>query len=277
LRNLSILIIFILANTYLAAQSVRKPIAAPYIGLGAYSNFQADVFSFASNQAALARLKQPAIGTYGENRFLLQATNMFTAVAALPTKMGNFGFEADYFGFKNYNESQIGLAYARNLGRLLDVGIKFNYYDFRIPAYQNSAAVNFELGAIVHLTDKLNAGLHFYNPVGGGLSKTNNEKLSSIYKFGIGYDASENVFISAEIVKQEDVPVNLNAGVQYNFDKRFFARVGVATENESPYAGAGVSWNDIRLDVSASYHPQLGFSPGLMIIVNFKSREGDQN
>jgi hypothetical protein len=252
-------------------------VAASYIGLGAYSLNHVDAFSFTANQAALAQIKSPAIGAYGERRFLLDATNMYSAVFVVPTKKGNFGIQADYFGFKNYNESQIGLAYARSLGSLLDIGIKFNYYSFRIPAYQNASTINFEIGAIAHLTEMLHVGIHFYNPVGGNLSKTNNEKLSSIYKFGIGYEASENFLISAEIVKQEDVPINVNAGVQYNFQKQFFVRVGIASENESPYAGAGVSWSNLRLDVSAGYHPQLGLSPGLMVIVNFKSKEIEKN
>ncbi len=273
MRKIYFLCFFILIGVNIYSQSLRKPIAAPYIGLGAYSINHVDAFSFTSNQAALAQIKSAAIGVYGENRFLLNATNMYAAVVALPTKQGNFGMQIDYFGYKNYNESQVGLAYARSLGKVLDIGIKFNYYSFRIPAYQNSSAVNFEIGAIAHLTDKLNAGIHFYNPVGGNLSKTNNEKLSSIYKFGLGYEASESFLVSAEIVKQEDLPVNINAGVQYSFAKQFFARVGIASENESPYAGAGISWNNIRLDVSASYHPQLGFSPGLMLIVNFKSKD----
>jgi hypothetical protein len=259
------------------SQSLRRPVAASYIGLGAYSINHVDAFSFTSNQAALAQMKSPAIGVYGERRFLLDATNMYSAVFVLPTSQGNFGVQADYFGFKNYNESQLGIAYARNVGGLIDIGIKFNYYSFRIPSYQSSSAVNFEIGAIAHLTDKLNAGVHFYNPVGGELSKTNNEKLGSIYKFGIGYEPSENFLVSAEIVKQEDLPVNINAGVQYNFLKQFFARVGIASENESPYAGAGICWSNIRLDVSASYHPQLGFSPGLMVIVNFKTKEVEKN
>ncbi|MEO8961819.1 MAG: hypothetical protein ABI325_08060 [Ginsengibacter sp.] len=109
--------------------------------------------------------------------------------------------------------------------------------------------------------------------MGGSLSKTDNEKLSSNYKFGLGYEASERFLISAEIVKQEDMPINVNAGVQYNFDKQFFARFGIATETESPYAGAGVSWSNFRIDISASYHPQLGVSPGLMLIMNFKSKQ----
>lgn len=266
-------LLLVIINNDAGAQSLRKPVAASYIGLGAYSMNHVDLFSVTSNQAALAQIKDPSLGVYGERRFMLAPVNMYTALLALPTSQGNFAFQADYFGYKNYNESQLGIGYARNVGKKLDLGIKFNYYSFRIPGYEGSSAVNFEIGAIAHLTDELNAGIHFYNPVGGTLSKADNEKLSSIYKFGMGYEASEHFLISAEIVKQEDVPVNVNAGVQYNFDKQFFARFGIATENESPYAGAGVSWSNFRIDISASHHPQLGISPGLMLIMNFKSKQ----
>ena len=273
MKKLTILSAFIFTSVFVFGQSVRKPIAAPYIGLGAYSVNHVDAFSMTSNQAALAQIKNPALGIYGERRFLLGVTDMYSSVFVLPSEKGNFALQADYFGYKNYNESQLGLAYARSLGSKLDIGIKFNYYSFRIPTYQSSEAVNFEIGAIAHLTDQLHVGLHFYNPVGGKLSKTDNEKLGSIYKFGLGYEAGENFIISAEIVKQEDFPINVNAGVQYNFARQFFARMGISSENETPYAGAGVSWNNLRLDLSASYHPQLGLSPGLMLIVDFKSRE----
>lgn len=264
---------FLFAGDYADAQSLRKPIAASYTGIGAYSLNYADVFSVTANQAALAQIKNPSFGVYGEKRFLLASTNMYSTIFALPTEQGNFAFQADYFGYKNYNESQLGIAYARSLGTKLDLGVKFNYYSFSIPGYQNSSTVTFEIGAIAHLTEKLNAGVHLYNPVGGTLSKTDNEKISSVYTFGIGYEASESFLISAEIVKEEDLPVNVNAGVQYNFAKQFFARFGIASQNESPYAGAGVSWDNFRVDLSASYHPQLGLSPGLMLIVNFKKKE----
>ena len=277
MRKIFLFFLLVFFDTFLHAQALRRPLAAPYIGLGAYSINHIDAFSFTSNQAALAQPKSTAIGVYGERRFLLAETNMYSAVGVLPTKQGNFGFQADYFGFKNYNESQLGIAYARSLGSKLDIGVKFNYYSYRIPGYQNSSAVNFEIGAIAHLTEQLHAGIHFYNPVGGTLSKTNNEKLGSIYKFGLGYEPSENFLVSIEIVKQENLPVNVNAGVQYNFAKQFFARAGIASENESPYGGAGISWSNIRVDLSASYHPQLGYSPGLMLIVNFKSKEIEKN
>lgn len=266
-------ILFLLPGFYVSAQSIRKPIAASYIGLGAYSLHHVDAFSFTANQAALAQVKSPAFGVYGERRFLMASNNMYSAVFVIPTKEGNFGFQADYFGYKNYNESQLGIAYARSVGTKLDIGVKFNYYAFRIPTYQSSSTVNFEIGAIAHLTEKLHAGIHIYNPVGGKLSKTDNEKVGSIFKFGVGYEAGEDFIISAEIVKNEDLPVNVIAGVQYNFAQQFYARAGIATENESPFAGAGVMWNNLRLDMTASYHPQLGISPGIMLIVNFKSKQ----
>lgn len=256
-------------------QGVRQPIAARYIGLGAYSKNHVDAFSFTSNQAALAQIKNTSAGVYGEKRFLLASTNLYSAVAVLPTKQGNFGLQADYFGYKNYNESQIGLAYARSLGSKLDIGVKFNYYSFRIPAYGNASAVNFELGAIAHLSEKLHVGIHTYNPVGGKLSKSEEEKLSSIYKFGIGYEASEKFLVSAEIIKEEDTQVNVDVGVQYNFMKQFFVRAGTSTETTNSYAGAGVSWKSFRLDITGGYHPQLGFTPGLLLIVNINKKDDE--
>ncbi|MDQ6723238.1 MAG: hypothetical protein M3Z01_03110 [Thermoproteota archaeon] len=259
---------FLLLSGNIFSQGSKAPTHSSYLGAGAYSINHVDAFSFTSNQAALAQIKNAAVGVYGEKRYLLSSTNLYAAVIVIPTKQGNFGLQVDYFGFKNYNESQIGIAYARNLGSKLDVGIKFNYYGFRIPAYGNQSSINFEIGAIAHLTEKLHVGIHAYNPAGNYLSKTNSEKLSSIYKFGIGYEASEKFIVSTEIIKQEDQPVNVNISFQYNFMKQFFVRAGTTTETTNSYLGAGISWKIFRLDISGSYHPQLGFTPGLLLIIH---------
>lgn len=253
------------------AQSLRYSIALPYTGLSAYSIKQNDPLSFTGNQAALANVNQPGIGLYGERRFLLASTSYYTLATAIPTKMGNFGVQLNYSGFKNFNENKFGLAYARSLGSKVDVGIQFNYYGYRIPAYGNASAINFEAGAIIHFSEKLNGGIHVYNPVGGKLGE--DEKLASAYKLGLGYDASENFFVSGEIVKEEDKPVNVVAGVQYQFAKQFFARAGFLSESSTAFVGVGAGWKNLRVDVAASYHPQLGFSPGILFISNFGNKK----
>lgn len=271
-KILLLLLLFFWFNQ-LTAQSLRYSLAQPYISLSAYSQKQNDPLSFTGNQAALAQSKSAGIGVFGERRFLLSETSVYTLGASLPTRLGNFGIQINYAGFKNFNENKIGLAYARKLGKLVDVGVQFNYYGYRIPAYGNASTINFEIGAMLHLTDKLNAGLHVYNPVGGKLGKNSNEKLAAAYKIGLGYDASDRFFISSEIIKEEDKAINVIAGLQYQFAKQFFAKAGFISGSTTAYAGAGIAWKNLRLDISASYHPQLGFSPGILLIMNFKSKK----
>ncbi len=262
-------VLFFLINPSVC-QSLRYTLAQPYISLSAYSTQQNDPLSFTGNQAALASVKNAGVGIYGERRFMLSETSVYTLAGSIPTSLGNFGLQVNYAGFKNFNESKIGLAYARRLGKFVDVGVQFNYYSYRIPAYGNASAINFEIGAIMHLTEKLNAGIHVYNPVGGKLGKNGDEKLAAAYKAGLGYDASDKFFISSEIIKEEDKPVNVIAGLQYRFAKQFFAKAGFISESGTIYGGAGIAWKNLRLDVSSSYHPQLGFSPGILLIANFK-------
>lgn len=273
------LILICTFNLYSAnTQSLRYSIAQPYVSLSAYSRQQTDPLGFTGNQAALAQTKQAGVGVFGERRFLLKETSTYTMGAAFPTRLGNFGVQLNYAGFINFNEQEIGLAYARQLGKRVDIGVQFNYYGYRVPAYGNASAINFEIGALMHLTDQLNAGFHIYNPVGGKLGTSASlsikaEKLASSYKTGLGYDASDHFFIAAEIIKEEDKPVNIAGGLQYRFAKQFFARAGFVSESTSAYAGAGVGWKNFRLDISSGYHPQLGFSPGILVIINFKGRE----
>lgn len=266
-------LLLLCSGTASYAQSLRYAVSMPYTGLGAYSSRQTDPFGFTGNQAALAKLESAGIGVWGERRFMLSETSVYGLAAGIPTKMGNFGVQLNYSGFSNFNDNKVGLAYARSLGKLLDLGVQFNYYGYRIPQYGNASAINFEIGAIMHFSEKFHGGIHAYNPVGGKLGKAEDEKLASAYKIGLGYDATDNFYISTEIVKEEDKPVNVIGGVQYQFVKKFFVRAGFVSETGSAFGGAGVGWKNFRLDVATNYHPQLGFSPGILLIVNFKKEQ----
>ena len=272
-KFLFLLILVLLKPSLLLAQTLRKPVSANYIGLGAYSLNHMDVFSFTSNQASLAQLKTAAAGAYGERRFLLDELNNYTAVLALPTTTGNFGVKTNYYGFNDYNETQLGLAYGRKLGNKVDIGAQFNYHGIRIAGYGNASAISFELGAVMHISDKLHAGVHVSNPAGGKFGKDQQEKLSSVYTIGLGYDASEKFFVSAEIEKEENQPVNVNAGMQYKFLPQLLARIGMSTATSSAWFGLGFNIKSFRIDVTTSYHPQLGITPGLMLLFNFNKKE----
>jgi len=259
----------LLCSLYVHAQTVRQPLSSLYPGIGAYSKNMADAFSMIVNPASLSNVKSSSAGVYAERRFLLSALNQYTVAGAFETSSGNFGIQADYFGYSNYNETQLGLGYARSLGTKVDVGVKFNYYNLRLASYGAASTFNFEAGVVMHLSDKLNAGLSAFNPVGGVLSKETDEKIAAVYRGGFGYEASDRFFITAEIIKEENKNVGVNAAFQYALVKQLLIRGGINTLNSQPFIGAGLKFGQLRFDFAANYHPQLGVSPAVMLLFNF--------
>ncbi|MBS1513115.1 MAG: hypothetical protein JST86_19925 [Bacteroidetes bacterium] len=251
------------------SQSLRNAVSAPYPGLTAYSVNQVDALSFTANQAALAFVPHASLGVYGEQRYLLNGLNTYTATAAMLTRLGNIGININYSGLKNFNEMQAGIAYARKLGSNVALGVQFNYYTYRIPGYYSAFTVNAEGGILVKLADQLYGGVHIYNPVPSALKNTEDEKLAKRFSAGFGYDASDNFYAVIELLKEENKTVTVVAGFQYHFSKRFFMRAGLTTATSSPFFGAGLYWKRLRIDVAAGYHPQLGVSPATMMLADF--------
>ena len=258
------------------AQITRSSRPANYVGVGAYSLKFTDVFSFSSNQASLSRIKDWSVGVYSERTYMLNELKRFSAAVALPFQRGGAGIAADYFGYAAFNESHAGIAYGRALGEKIDVGVQFNYHHISMAGYGSDGAINFEIGTIIHLTNKLQVGCHLYNPVGGKFSKDSGEKIASIYSFGAGYEASEKLLITTSLVKEENQPVNVNVSMQYAFVKQFFIRGGLTSASASYFAGAGVAWKNYRIDVAADWHPQAGLTPCLLLICALTQSKAEQ-
>lgn len=248
------------------AQISRMPVSIAYTKITAYSNRFSDAFSFAANQGALAAQKHFSAGVYSEERFSLNALRTHAAAFVLPTASGNFGVTGNYSGEQAYHESSVGLAYAKSMGSNAALGVQFNYFSVGAAGYGAASTINFDAGALFHLTPQLNAGLHVYNPVGKRWGKDGGEKLPAIYTAGLGYDVSPQVFVGMEAEKTEDQPVGLNAALHYQVAERLMARVGVQSATAVYFIGFGTKVKNLRLDVTASLHPYLGLTPGLLLL-----------
>ena len=254
------------------AQSLLTP-ATGYLAAGTYSAGFADVFSFTVNQASLAKMKNTSVGLFNEKKFLLPGLDNYLVAAGIVTSPGNFGIKMNYAGSGPYNEMQLGLAHARKLGKNMEAGVQFNYSNIHIAGYGTSSIIGFEIGSLFQVTRVLHAGIHVANPAGGKFGKNRREKLPSVYRMGLAYEPSGIVLINAEIVKEEDQPVNINTGVVYRVIPQLLISAGIMTMTSSPWISFGFLWKAYRMGLSASYHPQLGFCPGLSLVFDFKSKE----
>lgn len=243
------------------------------MGTAAYNIKNADVFSGMVNTAAYSYIKSAAAGVYGEKRFLMKELGSYAAIVAMPIKQGVAGLQMDYFGSASFNESQFGLFYARKVSEMIDVGVKLNYYSVAVPGYGRAAAATFEAGVLFHLTEKLHSGLHIYNPGGSKIGKQRMEQLPAIYKYGLGYEFSESVFIIAQVEKVEDMPVEVSSTLQYNINKMVYIRAGFATGATGTFAGFGYILPFARVGISAAYHQYLGFTPGVQLIFEQKNKK----
>jgi hypothetical protein len=253
-----------------ASQGIFDPAGARYLSLGAYSIENIDVYATRTNAASLARLKQPAAAVYGERRFMLEDLNTFYCSMALTTGSGNFAVHGSYFGFDLSNQTQLSLSYGRKLSAKADIGVSFHYNQIKQAGIYGSAnAITGSAGIIFHLTEKLHAGLNAYNPIRAAYDKQKEERIPAQYNFGLGYDVSDKLYVSAELVKTEGYNINVNAGIQYRFIPQFFIRAGIATLTSNYFAGLGFNLKHFRMDIATSYHPQLGFTPGLLLLFEF--------
>jgi hypothetical protein len=247
------------------AQGILKPGAGPG-GLSAYSNNQVHLFSTFNNQAALAQVKKKSAGLYAERKYLLEGLNNYLAAGAIETRSGCFGLELGYFGFSRFNQIMAGLAYALKLGSRMDAGIQFNYNTVRIPGYGSASAIGVEVATVFHLTEKLHAGIQASNPAGGKFGRSGKEKLPAVYRGGIGYDASAAFFTGIEIVKEELMPVCVNAAFYYAGIPGIVIKGGFTSASSSWLMGIGYLWRSMRVEISMIIHPQLGITPGFLLL-----------
>ncbi len=262
---------WLLLFQFVQAQTVHYQPKSYCIGLGAYSKNFTDGFSFVSNPAALGWFSSVGLGVFTEQKFLLEALKFYTMATAIPLSNSGIGINARYYTAGTYKESQFGLAYGKSLGTVA-IGVQFNYSGIQITGYGKEAVFHFDVGTLWQLSEKLFTGFRISNPTGARFGNNNEEKLALSCSFGLGYEVSTAVYINTEIIKVEDRSPTILLSLYYSLEDKFFLRAGIATATSSPWIGAGLAWKKMRVDITSTYSPQLGISPGISLIFSGKQK-----
>lgn len=224
-----------------------------------------DVFSFCVNQGSLGGISTGVLGIYSERKYLLEGLRQVVVACALPVPGGGAGFRASMFGTSDYAENSYGLCYGRMLGSRVGLGVQFNYSAIRVAGYGTAAAIGFEIGTVVHLSDRLTGGMQWKNPTGARFGDGRSEAFPSSFSFGLGYAPSTSFFISGILLKEEGQGTDVNAAIRYSPHKRVDVRIGCATALPLPWLAIGYWLNRLYVEGTASLHPQLGISPALQL------------
>lgn len=219
------------------------------------------LWALQNNPAGMANLDQFSFGLYYENHWMLKETAFKSAALAVPVKFGCLGVSFNQFGSSKYSENKFGLAYAKDFGPYLQIGLQLDYLMLRIGNdYDKQSAVTFELGIQSQVTEKLRLGTYIFNPVHIALQQSiNQEKLPIVFRFGAAYQFTKDFVGQCEIEKNTDYEgVSLRGGLEYEALKDFYLRAGVQTNPGLLSFGLGYEIRFARIDVAAQLHEILG-------------------
>jgi hypothetical protein len=238
--------------------------------LGGSSITQQDVFSAQNNQAGLGFIKSVGVGAYFENRYLLKQLNHSSFLATIPIKKGTFGISYNGFGYSQFKQDKFGIAYGILLSENFSVGVQLNYHSIRIgDIYGRADALTAALGFQGKISKQITFAAHIHNLNRTKLADYNNERMPSVIKLGIQYSYSEKLNIQLEADKNSNEKLNFKGGVEYMPAQDFYLRFGVTSNPNLFSFGTGFKINTIKIDISSSYHPVLGFSPQVALHSSF--------
>lgn len=245
------------------AHDFVNPIGGRAAAMGGSCVASQGLWAMQNNPAGMANLNRYSLGLYYENRWFLSETAYKSAALAVPTKFGCLGLSFNQFGSSKYNENKFGLAYAKDFGPYLQIGLQLDYLSISLGSdYGRQRAVTFELGIQSQVTEKLRLGTYIFNPVSFKLEQTiNQEKLPIVFRFGLAYNFTKDFVGQFEIEKNTDHEgVSLRGGLEYEALKNFYLRAGVQSNPGLLTFGLGYEIRFARIDVAAQLHEVLGAS-----------------
>lgn len=230
-----------------------------------------DIWSVYHNQAGLASITSWQAGIHHENRFLLPELGLQAFALAIPAVPGTIGLSYTYFGFSQYNEGKVGLAFGRYLGERISAGVQINYlYTHVAGHYGETGSLAVEGGVTVEAIEGVFVALHIYNPGEFRINKTGEPSTFSAIRFGVAGYAGEKVLVSAEAEKQTGYKTVFKAGLEVGCKSPFFLRAGIRTYPVQSTFGIGYIFGNISADMAFTHHRQLGLTPHISIIYTFR-------
>jgi len=260
------------------AGNENQPIGARRVGLGgAYTGVRGDYWQLFMNPAGIAGMEAPHVGAYFERRFLLSELNSGAIGFVYPFQNKHFaGIDFAGFGFGDYSESRIGLAYATSVFERLSLGAKLNYTRTSITNYGTSGALYLDLGLNLEIVENLSMGVRIFNANQAELDQEIGEEIPTTFDLGLAYQLSKEVLVVFDIQKQVNFPTSFRGGIEYAVLDFLKVRAGASVAPVTINAGIGMDYKGVLFDFTNSYHESLGYTPSLSLSYRFNSPDAKE-
>jgi len=242
-------------------------------GMAFNSATATDFWGVFNNQASMAWDSKLSAGVFFENKFFVSEMNTRGFGLTLPaTKHDAFGLTFSQYGYSAYNETKVGLSYAKAFADKVAAGIQFDYLRTASSLENGSQGVfTFEFGLQSKVSRKMTIGFYAFNPIHSVLSDYNGytEYVPVVMRFGLSYQFSDKFTLETEIEKDLHHDAIIRIAGDYKLNDMFYVRGGLSTGVVQYSFGIGTQWKGFSFDISSAYHQVLGVSPAVSLSYDF--------
>ncbi len=236
------------------------------IGVSNASLTYQDNWAQLNNQAGLSSLEDITVSAGFTNAYFVKELSTNTIALGLPVKGGVFGLNYTYFGYSKFNQNKIGLAYAMQLGKRISAGMQINYLYTHIEGEYGASGVAYgEIGILSQPIDNLFIAAHISNFWHTKYTDYTDIYIPMIFRIGAGYLLYQKALLSIEFEKDFEQDLIFKSGLEFDLNKQFFFRFGVATNPMVFSFGFGYKIKTFKADIAFSKHPVLGYSPAISL------------
>ncbi len=269
LKGIITLILFLI-TIELKSIDDNTSIGGRQAGMSGATVAHSDIWSVYNNQAGLAQIDKISIGAFNESRFNIGLGTKALGII-LPTHTGTFGLIFTNFGKSGAFLQKFGLGYSKKLGTKFSAGIELEYLNLSLPGqYGNGGAFTFEAGIISFPVPNLSIGAHVFNPVKAQFPNQDDESIPTVFKTGLEYLFGEKVTVGIELEKTLTYSPNIKAGIDYNFYKNLYLRIGGASAPYQYSFGFGLDVFSVKADIAFSYIDPIGSISHISLSYSFK-------
>ncbi len=234
------------------------------LSLGNASVAMSGVYGMQGNQAAIVHGPESEFILSAERRFLISDLTSVSFAGKKNLSFGTVGLVVENFGFDEFKEQKLGVAFAKKLSNKLSIGGQFDYLNFSIEGFGNKSTFTFEAGLYSIVNEYFHVSAHVFSP--GKIGIGENTDLTTVFRTGFKYIPSKKLDIYTELNKPLDENFDIRFGADYQLVDILNIRIGFSTDPALFSFGFGVKIKEgIHLIGGNAFHQSLGNTPGLTI------------
>ncbi len=248
------------------------PLGGRAWGLAGASVTFTDGWAIWNNTAGMAHVKDRQVMAAYDLRYGMKGLQTMAIGYVHPLPIGVAGIGISRMGDELYNETTVSLGYGYAWEKI-SMGGRLNYVQIGMAEAGTRQSVSLDIGMRAQLLPDLTLGVSVCNASQSAFDRLTKERMPTVMKAGLAYQASAKIMVLAEAGKDVNFPAVFTAGLEYEIVKNLRLRTGIASRPQTYAFGIGCSPKKLQLDYALRTHSVLGLSHHLSLQVTLSRKK----